>query len=201
MITLENGRLLFEPGDTIANLKTWLQEIAGTKRQIYIEIRMTGIVRILKILKANGPEIKENGLDCDNMKIQGIKYDTDPEDIIATITVENDGSIQETLPIPVYYAIMSQNYNPHGYTEFAWCGKAFFDKHGKFNTDLARKPNLDDDPAAYNYALEIQDALLFKLNGSLHMDKVWATTNMTKLLRKMKKLGFNFQRLRTLELD
>ena len=194
MIRLENGQLAFDNGDTVADIRTWLLANAPASPHQHVRVHMDGVVRILKRFLSDGPKLQEKGLPCDQAKIKAIESDNGFGHILAVVTVENDGSVQETQPVPVYYKLIGMHYGLDGFAEFTCCAKAFFDMYGRFKTDPEYERELDEPPEAYAYGAEIQSAL-FRLGCRRDKCNVWSTGHLARLINGMKNYGFELQDL------
>ena len=194
MIRLENRQLAFDQGDTVADVRDWLLANAQASPHRHVRVRMDGVIRTLRLFLGEGPRLQEKGLPCDGARIKSIESGNDAGRVVAVITVENDGSVRETRPVPVYYKLAGMHYGLDGFAEFTCCGKAFFDMHGRFWNAADDGHELDGPPEAYAYGDEIQSAL-FRLGCRRDKCGIWSTGHLGRLIHRMKDYGFELQDL------
>ena len=77
MIRFENGTIAFDPGDTVADVRTWLQEQAasGGWRAVSVTIATDKDIWMLKRMSVSencGFGIRERGVECDGLEIRQI---------------------------------------------------------------------------------------------------------------------------------
>ena len=190
MIRYENGKLTFEPGDTVAEFRAWLQEQSDRDAWSLLNasICMDNVIRTLKTMEINrnmDPGILEYGLDCDDKRIKDLKLSEIFNGCAGVgIIVENDGSIQEKLPIQVYYEVTSGP-QANGYRNFIYVGKKYFDKYHEFD----EASNLDADMDSYNYQFEIGGAL-YACDCDMATEEIWGALDMDRTIREMREKGF-----------
>ena len=196
-----------DDNDTIKDLRNWLYTQTGDTLwdKLEVAVLMHGIKRTIKTFTIEPGQhagILESGLPCDSCRIRTLVTDqTRSRRIHVAIVLENDGSIQEPGMIEVYYKPVNERYTHkynmpfevHGPNHFAVCTKGYYNAYfpNSYWDKNLKIPNLNDDPAKYNYWAELSAMLCTCGCEYLEEDNVFRTEDMYELIQTMRKEGYD----------
>lgn len=185
----------FDESDTVSDLETCLQAEAKSRKwsRLNVAVITPGIIRMLKQFDINpnmSDDLMQAGLPVDDLEITNVEPSEYVNDCMGlAVTVENDGSIQETLPIRVYYDVVMDGDDPDGPATIMFTGANLFKKYHGFCSGT----NLDDDPSKYGYYEETIGAL-YACGCGCPSDDMFETDDLSRLITDMKKEGFELIR-------